>query len=185
LPISTPHFADESRASIDLVLSHEKGPSSRRPQDQRVAQDLIAACHTALNIWAVRRQNMVMKVRRIYHHGAFSIEPWATLRDAAKLMRLGGFSCLPVVSGGELFGIITERDLVEALSGDERPETSTVFSHMTEKPATVALDDECADAVAMMLSLGCRHLPVVQDGRIVGIVSARDLLPLAAGATAA
>lgn len=123
-----------------------------------------------------------MKVRRVFHQHAVSIEPWVTLREAAKRMREGGFSCLPVISGDELMGIITERDLVEAMAGDERPEASTVFSHMTEAPNTVGLDDDCSDAVAMMLSLGCRHLPVMDGGRLVGIVSARDLLPLAATA---
>lgn len=123
-----------------------------------------------------------MKVRRVFHEHAISIEPWVTLRDAARRMREGGFSCLPVVSGEELMGIITERDLVEALAADEHPEASTVFSHMSEAPQTVGPDDECADAVAMMLSLGCRHLPVVDAGRLVGVISARDLLPLAATA---
>jgi len=121
-----------------------------------------------------------VKVQRVYHHHAISIEPWATLREAATRMRAGGFSCLPVVSDGELFGIITERDLVEALSGDLHPEASTVFSHMSEAPETVTPDDECADAVTKMLSLGCRHLPVMEGGKMIGIVSARDLLPLAA-----
>ncbi len=123
-----------------------------------------------------------MKVRRVFHHNAVSVEPWATLRSAAKQMHEGGFSCLPVVSGEELLGIITERDLVEALAADERPEASTVFSHMSEAPETVGPDDECSDVVTKMLSLGCRHLPVMEGGKMVGIVSARDLLPLAAAA---
>ncbi len=123
-----------------------------------------------------------MKVRRVFHHNAASIEPWATLRDAARQMHEGGFSCLPVVSGGDLLGIITERDLVEALAADERPEASTVFSHMSEAPQTVGPDDDCAEAVTKMLSSGFRHLPVIEGGKIVGIVSARDFLPLAAAA---
>lgn len=123
-----------------------------------------------------------MKVRRVFHHNAVSIEPWATLRDAARQMHEGGFSCLPVVSAGDLLGIITECDLVEALAADERPEASTVFSHMSEAPQTVGPDDDCADAVTKMLSSGFRHLPVVEDGKMVGIVSARDFLPLAAAA---
>lgn len=123
-----------------------------------------------------------MKVRRVFHHDAASIEPWATLREAARQMHEGGFSCLPVVAAGDLLGIITECDLVEALAGDDQPEASTVFSHMTEAPQTITPDDDCAEAVTKMLSLGCRHLPVMEDGKMVGILSARDFLPLAAAA---
>ena len=107
-----------------------------------------------------------MKVRRVFHHNAASIEPWATLRDAARQMHEGGFSCLPVVSAGDLLGIITECDLVEALAADERPEASTVFSHMSEAPQTVGPDDDCAEAVTKMLSSGFRHLPVIEGGKI-------------------
>jgi CBS domain-containing protein len=160
----------------------EQGPSPPGHKDQRVVRDPMAAGHTALLYPALQRENRLMKVRRVYHQHAISIEPWATLREAAKQMRAGGFSCLPVVSEGQLFGIITERDLVEALSSDEHPERSTVFSHMSEAPETVTPEDDCADAVTKMLSLGCRHLPVMEHGKMVGIVSARDLLPLAATA---
>ncbi len=123
-----------------------------------------------------------MKGRRVFHQHAVSIEPWETLRVAAKQMRDGGFSCLPVVSGEDLLGIITERDLVEAIATDARPESSTVFSHMSEAPETVTPDDECSDAVTTMLSVGCRHLPVMEAGHLIGVVSARDLLPLAVAA---
>lgn len=123
-----------------------------------------------------------MKVSRVFHREAVWIEPWQTLRDAAKRMHTGEFSCLPVMSGDDLLGIITERDLVEAIASDPHPESSTVFSHMSEPVATATLDDDCADVAARMLALGCRHLPVMHEGRLVGIVSARDLLPLATGA---
>ncbi len=120
-----------------------------------------------------------MKVRRVYHARVECIEGWANLREAARRMHEGGFSCLPVVSGEDLLGIITERDLVEAIAEGEDPGNATVFAHMTEAPRTIRLDDDCTLAATKMLAMGCRHLPVTDAGRLVGIVSVRDLLPLA------
>jgi CBS domain-containing protein len=125
-----------------------------------------------------------MKVSKVFHPGVVSVEAWQTLRDAARLMKAGGFSCLPVMSGDDLAGIITERDLVEALAGNDRPASAPVFDYMSEEPKTVTLDDECSLAVTEMLATGCRHLPVMDHEKLVGIVSARDLLLLAATSTA-
>jgi CBS domain-containing protein len=120
-----------------------------------------------------------MKVRRVFTPNAQCIEGWESVREAARRMHDGGFSCLPVISGEDLLGIITERDVVEAIATSDHLQTATVFDYMTEAPRTIHLDDDCSAAAAKMLAIGCRHLPVVDDGRLVGIVSARDLLPLA------
>ncbi len=125
-----------------------------------------------------------MKVSKVFHRSAVSVEAWQTLRDAARLMKAGGFSCLPVMSGDDLVGIITERDLVEALADNDRAASAPVFDYMSEEPKTVALNDECSLAVTEMLTAGCRHLPVMEDEKLVGVVSARDLLLLAATSTA-
>jgi CBS domain-containing protein len=123
-----------------------------------------------------------MKVRTVFHPKPVCIEAWQSLRAAARLMSAGEFSCLPVVAGDDLVGIITERDLVEALATTERAASAIVFDHMSEEPKTVALDDDCSVAITRMLATGCRHLPVMDDEKLVGIVSARDLLLLAATA---
>jgi CBS domain-containing protein len=122
-----------------------------------------------------------MKLQRIFHRDVVCIEAWESLQEAAARMRSGGFSCLPVVSGDDLVGIITERDVVDAVAGNAQPQFATVFDYMTEDPQTVSAEDECSVAVTEMLSVGCRHLPVMDGTRLVGIVSARDLLPLAGG----
>ncbi len=126
-----------------------------------------------------------MKVRRVFHPNAVCIEPWESIHDAARRMHSGGYGCLAVTSGEDLLGILTEHDVVEAVAKDDHPETATVFEYMTDAPVTVEADEDCAAAAAEMLALGCRHLPVVDHGRLVGIVSSRDLLPLAATAAGA
>ncbi len=121
-----------------------------------------------------------MKVRGLYHRNAVCVEPWDTLKEAARLMKEGGFSCLPVVLHGDVVGILTERDLVDAVAGAKRAWQSHVVDFMNEDPVTVSPDDDSAVAATQMLALGCRHLPVMEDGKLVGVVSARDLLLLAA-----
>lgn len=124
-----------------------------------------------------------MKVRIVFHPKVECIEGWESLREAARRMHEGGFGSLPVVSGDDLLGIITERDVVEAIADNDHLEVATVFDYMTEAPRTIRLDDDCSLAATKMLAAGCRHLPVVEGGKVVGIVSARDLLPLATAGT--
>lgn len=123
-----------------------------------------------------------MKVRRFYHPSTVSVEPWHTLREAAAQMREMGFSCLPVMLKGDVVGIITEHDLVEAIANAANPSEQHVVDYMSESPVTVSLDDDSAVAATRMLAIGCRHLPVLEDGRLVGIVSDADLILLAARA---
>jgi CBS domain-containing protein len=85
---------------------------------------------------------------------------------------------LVVVEQGGLAGIITERDLVRAAGDGTDPLQTTVDRYLTTEPAS-ATPDEGADHVARrMLNLGVRHLPVVDQGKVVGMVSIRDLLML-------
>ena len=118
-----------------------------------------------------------MKVRRVYHPKIVNIEGWESLGEAARRMHEGGFGCLPVMSGDDLLGIITEHDVVEAVA-EGHPESASVFDYMTESPKTVRIDDDCLLAATKMLAIGCRHLPVMDADKVVGMVSARDLLPL-------
>lgn len=116
-----------------------------------------------------------MKVRRFYRPGAVGAMPEESLRDAAKKMRRGAISCLPVVDGDRIVGILTERDLVEAVANGVAPAVARVTDYMNGDGTCVELDDDSADAQIKMLAIGCRHLPVLDGGRLVGMVSARDL----------
>ena len=101
-----------------------------------------------------------------------------TVREAAKRMRGDGVSALPVMNGEVLVGILTERDLVDALIDGADPRSALVSAYMTPDPQHAAPDDESFDVALRMLNMGVRHLPVLEAGRVVGMVSARDLLLL-------
>ena len=117
-----------------------------------------------------------MKVARIFHPGSPYAAPADTLRDAAARMRAHALSALPVISGGELVGVLTERDVVEAVAKGVSPGVARVADYMNDDGyVTVTIDDDTATAGIKMLAIGCRHLPVMDGGRVIGHVSARDV----------
>jgi CBS domain-containing protein len=117
-----------------------------------------------------------VKVRSIYRSRVVVAEGDEPLADAATRMRENQVGALVVMDGERLAGILTERDLTRAIAEGADAETVTVAGYMTEWPTVVSLDMDVHQAVLAMLELECRHLPVVEDDRVVGMVSIRDLL---------
>ena len=100
--------------------------------------------------------------------------PSDTLADAAHRMADRRVGAILVVEGDRLAGILTERDVLRA-AGRGSVE-GTVAEWMTADPDTVPPDATIGMAAAMMVHGGYRHVPVVEGGALVGIVSIRDLL---------
>jgi CBS domain-containing protein len=99
-----------------------------------------------------------------------------TVRQAARVMAERHIGAVLVTANGRLDGIFTERDLlnrVVALGKD--PDKVTIGEVMTRNPDTVGPDATALDTLIRMQTKGYRHLPVVDDGELVGIVSVRDL----------
>ena len=117
-----------------------------------------------------------MKVSDLAHHELFTAQAEETLDEAADRMSWHQVGALPVFEGQRLVGIITERDLTAAVAEGADPETTPVADYMTAAPEVLQPDSELADAAHTMLQLGVRHLPVVQGGRLVGVLSMRDVL---------
>jgi CBS domain-containing protein len=80
-----------------------------------------------------------------------------------------------VLEGDRLVGILTERDVLRAVGAD-LDGSATVDDCMTKHPETVESSDTTDQAAALMIHGGFRHLPVVDGGQVVGIVSIRDLM---------
>ncbi len=80
-----------------------------------------------------------------------------------------------VVEGGRLVGVFTERDVLRAVAHGLGPE-ATVGDWMTRGPETIEPDDTAEHAAVLMIHGGFRHLPVVHTGKVVGILSIRDLM---------
>jgi CBS domain-containing protein len=86
-----------------------------------------------------------------------------------------GVSSAVVSDYGNLIGIVTERDLTRAVAGRVHSSEARVREWMTADPLTLGPDAAPDDAAKIMLDNGFRHVPIVEDGRAVGIVSIRDV----------
>jgi CBS domain-containing protein len=119
-----------------------------------------------------------MKVSDLQHHELFTAQADESLDMAADRMNWYQVGALPVLEGQHLIGIITERDLTAALAEGADPVTTPVSDYMTAAPEVLQPDNEVADAAHRhrMLELGVRHLPIVRSGRLVGVLSMRDVL---------
>ncbi|GIW53932.1 MAG: inosine-5-monophosphate dehydrogenase [Nitrospiraceae bacterium] len=100
-----------------------------------------------------------------------------SVRDAAKKMRDERIGSLLVEKNGDLIGIITDTDVVRrAVAGGADLNTMTVQDIMTSPIATIEAMRTVQDAHDMMGDLGVRHLGVTEQGKLVGLISVRDLL---------
>jgi CBS domain-containing protein len=123
-----------------------------------------------------------MKVSDLAHHELFTAQAEETLDEAADRVSWHQVGALPVFDGQRLVGIITERDLTEAVAEGADPAATPVSAYMTAAaPEVLRPDSELAEAAHTMLQLGVRHLPVLQGGRLVGVLSMRDVLGAEAG----
>jgi CBS domain-containing protein len=121
-----------------------------------------------------------MRISGLYRREVVTAELADSVEKAARRMRLHEISALPIVEHERLVGIVTERDITSAVALRLDVRTTTVADVMTQHPL-VAGPDEDSESVAMrMLEHGIRHLPVVAGHRVLGIMSARDLLALEA-----
>jgi CBS domain-containing protein len=106
-----------------------------------------------------------------------AVEAGQSVLDVARYMADRVIGAVPVLDGGKLVGIFTERDLmtrvvVPGLDASKTP----VRDVMTKEIAVAAPDDRYSDCIARMKKVHCRHLPVVEEGRLLGTISLRDLL---------
>ena len=100
-----------------------------------------------------------------------------TVSEAARLMKERRVGAIMVVQDGKLAGIFTERDaLIRVLAEGRDVQATRLADVMTCNPRTIHPDKSFAEALQMMYGGSFRHVPVVEDGRPVGMVSARDAL---------
>lgn len=107
--------------------------------------------------------------------GLITVPPTATVAEAATIMGEKRVSSTLVMDGDDTVGIFTERDIVRALGQHFDAAGHEVRDWMTAEPTTVPVDTDIPQALQVMLAGGYRHLPITEGGRVIGIVSMRDI----------
>jgi CBS domain-containing protein len=106
-----------------------------------------------------------------------SCSPDDSLADVVDLMVGHNVGSLLVLTGGEMVGIITERDILRASAATRGPlEFVKVHERMTRCPIVASPHDNLTDVMGVMTERRIRHLPVVEQGQLVGIISIGDLV---------
>ena len=110
-------------------------------------------------------------------HAVWSVDADEPVLEAIQMMADRHVGALPVTRGGELVGVVSERDYARKviLLGRSSAETP-VWQIMSSPVVTVTPDDDVRQCMQVMTEKRIRHLPVMQDGRMVGMISIGDLV---------
>jgi CBS domain-containing protein len=101
--------------------------------------------------------------------------PETTIAEAASLMAQRRVGSTLVCAGERLLGIFTERDVLRAVSNDASAMREPLEHWMTRRPRTVTPDSDLDEALRIMVEGSFRHLPVTEGGKLVGMLSMRDI----------
>ncbi|MBA3490141.1 MAG: CBS domain-containing protein [Longispora sp.] len=118
-----------------------------------------------------------MRVREAMSTEILSVGPQHTLREVSRLMtsrKFGAAVVLDPESSG--IGILTERDILNAISGGLDPDTELAEDHRTADAVTAGPDWDLDQAAASMIRGGFRHLIVIDNGEVMGMLSVRDIV---------
>ena len=104
-----------------------------------------------------------------------TVSPGDSLSEVAQRMVDRDVGAVLVMDGSDLAGILTERDVLRAVAAGVEEKT-VVSDWMTRDPETMAPEDTTQQAAVLMIHGGFRHLPLVEGGDVVGMLSIRDLM---------
>ena len=117
------------------------------------------------------------RIERLWPKSPSTVPPDATLGDVLQKMVGETIGCVMVVDNGELVGIFSERDALMKVNTDAaRYSDRPIAQFMTPDPITLETNDKIAFALHKMHVGGYRHIPILFDGKLVGVISIRDIL---------
>jgi CBS domain-containing protein len=119
---------------------------------------------------------MNMKVQELMTPNPTVVKPEDTVAQAATLMKQEDCGALPIVASGKLVGMITDRDIViRAIAAGKDPRSTKISEVMTADPVTISSDSSDDEAEKLMAKSQVRRLPVVDNGKLVGILVTAQL----------
>lgn len=117
-----------------------------------------------------------MEIRQLVGGTATVCGPDLTIAEVTTTLHAEGIGSIGVVDDGDLVGIFTERDVVRAVASGADLDASPIKDWMTPDPDWLTPDVNVEAAAEWLLATGYRHLPVVDEGALIGIVSIKDIL---------
>jgi CBS domain-containing protein len=116
------------------------------------------------------------EVREVMSTAPETVDVETSIRDAAEKMRVADIGNVVVTENGQVKGIVTDRDIaVRAVSEGRDPDTTIVGDVMTAAPVTISPNESVKEAIDLMHQHDIRRLPVVENGRPVGVVALADV----------
>ncbi|EZQ01729.1 MULTISPECIES: CBS domain-containing protein [Acidianus] len=115
-----------------------------------------------------------MAIRELISRSPVIVSPDATIVDASKEMKKEGVGSLLVMEGGSPVGIVTERDIIYAIA-DDLPLNAKVRDLMSTNLVSAEASTEIGDAAILMTTNKIRHLVVTDKGKVIGVISLRDV----------
>jgi len=120
---------------------------------------------------------MSLEVQNVMVRNVITIERHTTVRDAVRIMNQHGIGCIVVTEDGRAIGIVTERDLLTRVLAESKNPEKTGIKEIMSTPLIVGKPDMEIDEIAkVMLDRKIKKLPIVEDGKLLGIVTFTDLL---------
>ncbi len=120
---------------------------------------------------------MSQKLRKIMVEKVVTIKPSANAREAAELMNMHEIGCLVVVDQEKPVGILTERDMLKRIISKSKKSQTTKVGNLMSKPLITASPDmRAGDATKLMLERNIKKLPIIENGRLAGLVTLTDLI---------
>lgn len=124
----------------------------------------------------------MLSVETLMKRDLVSVTPEASVADAARRMRESQVGAVLVLEQGRLAGIFSERDLANRVVAEGRSADATPVGQVASKPVvTVAAGTSLRECAETLRKHGVRHLPVLEGGKAVGILSARDFFEAVSG----
>ncbi len=119
----------------------------------------------------------IQEILRTKGHGVHSTSPESSLSRVVEKLVESNVGSLVVHDGDDMVGIITERDILRACATAKRPlDQSTVREYMSSELITSTSDQNVSEVMGLMTSHRIRHLPIVDEGKLTGIISIGDVV---------
>jgi CBS domain-containing protein len=119
---------------------------------------------------------MGKRIREVMTPGPETIQADKPAAEAAKLMKKADAGMIPVVEDGNLFGTVTDRDIVlRVVAEGKDPQSTAVRDIASTEPVTIGPEQDLDEALQLMARHQIRRLPVVEEGRLVGVLAQADV----------